>query len=95
MLRAIAPSVIYAITPPPATQLGFLWQDNSVTPAVLKECISISPLTYQAVAGGGGSGTVTSIAAGDGVSVSPSPITATGTISLKERFADTLLLMGG
>lgn len=51
-------------------------------------------MAWAAGGGGGGSGTVTSVAAGDGLVTSPSPITVAGTVSIQNRFADSLLLMG-
>jgi len=71
-------SVIYSATPPTGVALGQLWMDTSTNPAVLKEAISLSPLTYQAVSGGGG-GTITSVAlSSSDLTVSGSPLTGSG-----------------
>jgi len=39
-------------------------------------------------------GAVTSVSAGDGLTTAPNPIVGAGTVSLQNRFADTLLMMG-
>ena len=95
MLKSIGfVGVAYSAVAPFPLGLGFLWQDTATNPATLMECVSLSPVTYQAVASSSGGGTVTSVAAGDGLIASPSPITGSGTISLQNRFADSMLLMG-
>jgi hypothetical protein len=67
-------------TAPTTGQVGDLWQDTSVSPPVLNQCTSISPLTWAPVAtggGGGGSGTVTSVSGTGTVS----GITLSGTVT--------------
>ena len=47
--------VIYSTTPPtPVHGLGQLWQDISVTPAVLYQAVNLSPLVYAPLFSGGG-----------------------------------------
>lgn len=92
---ATGANVIYATVPPNTGLVGQLWQDISTVPGKLWECVNLSPLTYAVVGpGGGGAGTVTSVTAGDGLAASPNPIVGAGTVSLQNRFADSLLLMG-
>lgn len=45
-------------------------------------------------ADGNWTGAVTSVSAGDGLTATPNPIVGAGTVSLQNRFADSLLLMG-
>lgn len=94
MLKALGDiSVVYSATAPVPNQLGMLWQDTSAVPAVLKEAISLSPIVYQAVAGGGGSGgTVTQINQGAGIILTPSPITTTGTVAVNPAVIASLAL---
>jgi hypothetical protein len=65
------------------------------TATPLRDAPGSSGFTSSPAVPAGGTGTVTSIAAGDGLTAAPSPITGTGTIGLQNRFADSLLLMGG